>query len=37
VRVSLADIACARAELGYEPVVQFAKGLQRTIEWMKSL
>ncbi len=37
VRVSLADIACARAELGYEPVAQFAKGLQRTIEWMKSL
>ncbi len=37
VRVSLADIARARTELGYEPVSQFAKGLQRTIEWMKSL
>lgn len=37
VRVSLADITRARAELGYEPVVYFAEGLQRTIAWMKSL
>ena len=37
VRVSLADIAQARTQLGYEPIVDFAEGLQQTIAWMKSL
>jgi len=36
VRVSLADIAQARTQLGYEPIVHFAEGLQQTIAWMKS-
>ena len=37
VRVSLADIAQARTQLGYEPIVHFAEGLQQTVAWMKSL
>jgi UDP-glucose 4-epimerase len=37
VRVSLADIAQARTQLGYEPIVHFAEGLQKTVAWMKSL
>jgi UDP-glucose 4-epimerase len=36
VRVSLADIAQARTQLGYEPIVHFAEGLQQTVAWMKS-
>jgi len=35
VRHSLADIAAARALLGYEPQVRFAEGLARTIEWYR--
>lgn len=31
IRFSSADIACARAELGYEPRVGLAEGLERTI------
>ncbi|NKB70707.1 MAG: NAD-dependent epimerase/dehydratase family protein [Candidatus Latescibacteria bacterium] len=36
VRLSLADISRARAVLGYEPVVPFELGLERTVEWMQS-
>jgi UDP-glucose 4-epimerase len=36
VRMSLADIAQARTQLGYEPIVHFAEGLQQTVAWMKS-
>ena len=36
VRVSLADIAQARTQLGYEPIVHFTEGLQQTVAWMKS-
>jgi UDP-glucose 4-epimerase len=35
VRFSLADISRARSELGYEPEVQFAEGLGRTVAWMQ--
>ena len=31
------DITLARARLGWEPTVQLAEGLQRTIDWMKSV
>lgn len=34
IRDSHADIALARQLLGYEPRVQFAEGLRRTIEWL---
>ena len=37
VRESLADIAAARAGLGYEPVVGFDEGLQRSIEYYRTL
>ena len=30
---SLADIALARSQLGYEPSVSFSEGLRRTIDW----
>jgi UDP-glucose 4-epimerase len=33
VRHSRADIARARAELGYEPVVSFEEGLAHTLRW----
>lgn len=33
VRDSLADISQARQALGYEPLVGFAEGLRRTVEW----
>ncbi|MBI5118703.1 SDR family oxidoreductase [Candidatus Poribacteria bacterium] len=33
VRDSLADIALARSDLGYEPLVRFGEGLGRTVEW----
>ena len=32
---SLADVAAARALLGYEPQVRFAEGLARTIDWYR--
>ncbi|MFM1883461.1 MAG: hypothetical protein RJA05_1870 [Planctomycetota bacterium] len=31
------DITLARERLGWEPTVQLAEGLQRTIDWMKSV
>jgi UDP-glucuronate decarboxylase len=31
------DITLARERLGWQPTVQLAEGLQRTIEWMKSV
>jgi UDP-glucose 4-epimerase len=37
VRESLADITAARAVLGYEPVVSFDEGLQRSIDYYRSL
>jgi UDP-glucose 4-epimerase len=37
VRASLADISVARAVLDYEPVVGFDEGLQRSIEYYRSL
>jgi UDP-glucose 4-epimerase len=36
VRHSQADIGRARALLGYQPVVAFQEGLQRTIEWYQA-
>ena len=33
---SLADISRARALLGYEPLVDFAEGLERTVRWYQS-
>ena len=36
VRHSQADIALARAELGYEPTVSFVEGLRRTLEWYQA-
>jgi UDP-glucose 4-epimerase len=36
VRDSLADIGRARAVLGYEPKVQLAEGLRRTVEYYRS-
>ncbi len=35
VRHSLADISAARRVLGYEPLVYFAEGLQRSIAWYR--
>lgn len=35
VKHSLADIALARKLIGFEPVVSFADGLRRAIEWYK--
>jgi UDP-glucose 4-epimerase len=32
---SLADIARAKAQLGYAPKVQFEEGLRRTVEWYR--
>jgi UDP-glucose 4-epimerase len=32
---SLADIAKAKAQLGYAPKVQFEEGLRRTVEWYR--
>ena len=37
IRDSLADIGLARKLLGYEPSVSFREGLQRTVEWYKTL
>ena len=36
VRHSRADIALARATLGYEPRVPLEEGLRRTIEWLRA-
>jgi len=36
VRHSLADLRKARELLGYEPIVFFKEGLERTIEWYRS-
>ncbi len=36
VRDSLADISAARQALGYEPIVSFDEGLQKSIEFYKS-
>ncbi|HLY61068.1 MAG TPA: SDR family oxidoreductase [Terriglobia bacterium] len=36
VRESLADIARARAVLGYAPIVSFEDGLRRTVEWYRA-
>ena len=36
VRDSLADIELARKVLGYEPVVSFEEGLQRTVDWYRT-
>ena len=36
VRHSLADISLARSVLGYEPSVDFARGLGRTLDWFRS-
>ena len=33
---TLADIAQAKEILGYQPMIDFRQGLQRTIEWIKS-
>jgi UDP-glucose 4-epimerase len=33
IKHSLADISRAKAELGYQPKVQFREGLRRTVEW----
>jgi UDP-glucose 4-epimerase len=35
-RHSLADLAAARAVLGYEPRVVFRQGLERAVEWYRS-
>jgi len=36
VKHSLADIARARATLGYEPAVRFRQGLSQTLEWYRT-
>lgn len=36
VKHSLADITLARELLGYEPLVHFAEGLRRTVEWYRA-
>jgi nucleoside-diphosphate-sugar epimerase len=36
VRDSQADIEKARRVLGYEPIVPFEEGLQRTVTWYRS-
>lgn len=35
VRHSCADISKARARLGYEPIVDFATGIERTLRWAR--
>jgi UDP-glucose 4-epimerase len=35
VRHSRADITLARRELGYEPAVSFAEGLEKTLRWYR--
>jgi UDP-glucose 4-epimerase len=36
IRDSLADISLAKELLGYQPPVDFRKGLRRTVEWYRS-
>lgn len=36
IRDSLADISLAKELLGYQPVVSFAEGLQRTVNWYRN-
>jgi nucleoside-diphosphate-sugar epimerase len=36
VKDSLADIRAAKEALGYEPLVDFATGLQRTVDWYQT-
>jgi nucleoside-diphosphate-sugar epimerase len=36
VRDSQADISKARTLLGYQPIVSFEEGLQRTLEWCRT-
>jgi UDP-glucose 4-epimerase len=36
VRDSQADISLARRVLGYEPIVSFEEGLQRTVDWYRT-
>ncbi len=35
VKHSLADISAARAAFGYQPTVDFAEGLRRTVQWYR--
>lgn len=35
VRKTHADISCAKDILGWEPKVDFRKGLEKTVEWFK--
>ena len=35
VRHSMADLNLVQSELGYEPKVEFQKGLERTVEWFQ--
>jgi nucleoside-diphosphate-sugar epimerase len=37
VRDSLAAIERAQAEIGYDPTVQLAEGLQKTVVWYQAL
>jgi UDP-glucose 4-epimerase len=37
VKHSLADISLAKKCFGYEPLVQFREGLERTVDWYKSV
>lgn len=37
VKHSLADISQAKEQFGYEPLVQFREGLERTVDWYKSI
>jgi UDP-glucose 4-epimerase len=37
VKHSLADIAQAREAIGYEPLVRFPEGLERTVAWYRSM
>jgi UDP-glucose 4-epimerase len=37
VKHSLADISQAKERFGYEPLVQFREGLERTVGWYKSI
>ena len=36
VRDSQADIGKARRLLGYEPIVRFEQGLEKTVEWFRT-
>jgi UDP-glucose 4-epimerase len=37
VKHSLADIRQAKECLGYEPLVQFREGVERTVAWYKNI